>query len=327
MPDPSAFPNDRARRDAGSTLSHYIARVQAIQPLSREHEYELACRVRDANDRDAARQLVEANLRYVVAIALSYRRYGVRLADLVSEGNVGLMIALKKFDPDRGTRFVTYAAHWIRAYVLDHVIRAWSIVGVGAGPLRSKVFFRLRREKARILASTNDLVEANEKLAERFGTTSDKIALLAQRLEARDVSLDAKVFEDGAATVLDTLPCGGPSQEDLFFGHERSSALTTRVREAVEKLDPRERFIVEVRIMADGPDELSLAEIGRRLGVSRERARQLEARAKQKIKRHLETYALELASADVGRGPKGGAADTDVRPRTPACYPGGSVAA
>jgi RNA polymerase sigma-32 factor len=303
MPDPSDTPNDRARRDAGSTLSHYIARVQAIQPLSREHEYELACRLRDQNDREAARQLVEANLRYVVAIALSYRRYGVRLGDLVSEGNVGLMIALKKFDPDRGTRFVTYAAHWIRAYVLDHVIRAWSIVGVGAGPLRSKVFFRLRREKARILASTNDPIEANEKLAERFGTTSDKIALLAQRLEARDVSLDAKVFEDGAATVLDTLPCGGPSQEDQYFGHERSSALSQRVREAVEKLDPRERFIVEVRMMADGPDELSLAEIGRRLGVSRERARQLEARAKQKIKRHLEAYALELGSGEDGRAP------------------------
>jgi RNA polymerase sigma-32 factor len=302
MPDPSDTSNDRGRRDAGSTLSHYIARVQAIQPLSREREYELACLVRDRDDREAARQLVEANLRYVVAIALSYRRYGVRLADLVSEGNVGLMIALKKFDPDRGTRFVTYAAHWIRAYVLDHVIRAWSIVGVGAGPLRSKVFFRLRREKARILASTNDVVEANEKLAERFGTTSDKIALLAQRLEARDVSLDAKVFEDGAATVLDTLPHGDPSQEDQYFGAERSSTLRARVREAVEKLDPRERFIVEVRMMADAPDELSLAEIGRRLGVSRERARQLEARAKQKIKRHLETHAVELAGLDAGAG-------------------------
>jgi RNA polymerase sigma-32 factor len=300
MPEPSELSNDRARRDAGSTLSHYIARVQAIQPLSREREYELACHVRDRNDPDAARQLVEANLRYVVAIALSYRRYGVRLADLVSEGNVGLMIALKKFDPDRGTRFVTYAAHWIRAYVLDHVIRAWSIVGVGAGPLRSKVFFRLRREKAKILASTSDLVEANEKLAERFGTTTDKIALLAQRLEARDVSLDAKIFDDGAATVLDTLPYGGPSQEDQFLGHERSSALRARVREAVEKLDPRERFIVEVRMMADGPDELSLAEIGRRLGVSRERARQLEARAKQKIRRHLESHDVDLTAAEGG---------------------------
>jgi RNA polymerase sigma-32 factor len=295
LPEASTRP-PRIQGDASPTLSHYIARVQGIQPLSREHEYELAVRVRDHDDRIAARQLVEANLRYVVAIALSYRRYGVRLADLVSEGNVGLMIALKKFDPDRGTRFVTYAAHWIRAYVLDHVIRAWSIVGVGAGPLRSKVFFRLRREKAKIMAATSDLIEANERLAERFGTTSEKIAILAHRLEARDVSLDTKVFEDGAATVLDTLPSGGPSQEEEYLGHERSSALHGWVRDAVEKLDPRERFIIEVRMMADGAEELSLAEIGRRLGVSRERARQLEARAKQKIKRHLETCAGQLAS-------------------------------
>jgi len=279
-----------------ATLSQYIARVQAIQPLSREHEYELACLVRDHDDPEAARQLVEANLRYVVAIALSYRRYGVRLADLVSEGNLGLMIALRKFDPARGTRFVTYAAHWIRAFVLDHVIRAWSIVGVGAGPLRSKVFFRLRREKAKILASTSDAVEANERLAERFGTTPEKITMLAHRLEARDVSLDGKVFDDGAATLLDTLPGNGPTQEEAYMGEERSHAIHDRVREAVEKLDPRERFIVEFRMMADGPDELSLAEIGRRLGVSRERARQLEARAKQKIRRHLESVALEFTS-------------------------------
>lgn len=279
-----------------ATLSQYIARVQAIQPLSREHEYELACRVRDHDDPEAARQLVEANLRYVVAIALSYRRYGVRLADLVSEGNLGLMIALRKFDPTRGTRFVTYAAHWIRAYVLDHVIRAWSIVGVGAGPLRSKVFFRLRREKARILASTSDAIEANERLAERFGTTPDKITMLAHRLEARDVSLDGKVFEDGATTLLDTLPSNGPTQEESYLGEERSHAIHDRVREAVEKLDPRERFIVEFRMMADGAEELSLAEIGRRLGVSRERARQLEARAKQKIRRHLESVAAEFTS-------------------------------
>jgi RNA polymerase sigma-32 factor len=140
-------------------------------------------------------------------------------------------------------------------------------------------------------------MEANERLAERFGTTTEKITMLAHRLEARDVSLDAKVFDDGPSTVLDTLAGGGPTQEEAYLFQERSSAMHACVRQAVEKLDPRERFIVEVRIMADGADELSLAEIGRRLGVSRERARQLEARAKQKLRRHLELCGGDLASA------------------------------
>jgi RNA polymerase sigma-32 factor len=279
--------------DPTSSLSNYIARVQRIKPLAREEEHELAVRVRDSNDPVAARRLIEANLRYVVAIALSYRRYGVRLGDLISEGNVGLMTALRKFDPERGTRFVTYAAHWIRAYVLDYVIRGWSIVGVGAGPLRSKVFFRLRREKAKIMAQAGDSEEATEQLAEKFGTTTEKITAFAQRLEARDVSLDTKVFDDGAATVLDTLPSVLPSQEDAFLREERANEIHACVREAVEELDPRERYIVEVRMMADGADELSLAEIGRRLGVSRERARQLEARAKLKLRRRLELCHLQ----------------------------------
>jgi RNA polymerase sigma-32 factor len=283
-----------AAADAAS-ISTYIARVQAIPTLSREDEYALACRVRDEDDPIAAKKLVEANLRYVVAIALSYRRYGVRVADLISEGNVGLMTALKKFDPSRGTRFVTYAAHWIRAYVLDYVIRGWSIVGVGSGPLRSKVFFRLRREKARIAASTSDADEATERLAARFNTTTEKITVFSQRLEARDVSLDAKVFDDGAATVIDTMPSLLPSQEDSFLRKERANEIEASVRDAIEELDPRERYIVESRMLAEGPDELSLAEIGRRLGVSRERARQLEARAKMKLKRRLESRTREAA--------------------------------
>jgi RNA polymerase sigma-32 factor len=201
------------------------------------------------------------------------------------------MTALVKFDPARGTRFVTYAAHWIRAFMLDHVIRMYSVVGVGSGPLRSKVFFRLRREKARIAAATNDTEEATRLLADRFGTTPEKIAVLAQRLEQRDVSVDVKAHDEGTATVLDTMASHDPSQEERYLAHERASALGTKVRNAVAELDPRERYIVEVRIMAEAQDELSLAEIGRRLGVSRERARQIEARAKAKLRRRLEEDA------------------------------------
>jgi RNA polymerase sigma-32 factor len=276
-------------------LSRYMDRAHKIPRLSREEEYALAVRVRDHGDKTAADKLISANLRHVVAIAVRYRRYGLPLSDLISEGNVGLMTALGKFDPDRGTRFVTYAAHWIRALILDHVIRAHSLVGVGSGPLRSKVFFRLRREKAKIMASTLDATLVNEQLAAKFNMTTEKIAALGERLEARDLSLDLPIGDDSSQTLLDTLASALPLQEERLASAERASKLSSSVRDAVKELDPRERFIVEVRIMADARDELSLAEIGRRLGVSRERARQLEVRARAKLKKSLQPTAVELA--------------------------------
>jgi RNA polymerase sigma-32 factor len=271
-------------------------RAQKIPRLSREEEYALAIRLRDHGDKEAADKLISANLRHVVAIALRYRRYGLPVSDLISEGNVGLMTALGKFDPERGTRFVTYAAHWIRALILDHVIRAHSLVGVGSGPLRSKVFFRLRREKAKIMAGTLDATLVNEQLAAKFNMTTEKIVALGERLEARDVSLDVPMGEDGSQTMIDTLASTLPLQEERLASAERASKLSSSVRDAVKDLDPRERYIVEVRIMADARDELSLAEIGRRLGVSRERARQLEVRARAKLKKSLQPTAIELAS-------------------------------
>ena len=281
--------------DSQTELSRYMDRAKGIPRLTREEEHELATLVRDHGDKVAADKLILANLRYVVAIALRYRRYGLPVSDLISEGNVGLMTALGKFDPDRGTRFVTYAAHWIRALILDHVIRSHSLVGVGSGPLRSKMFFRLRREKAKIMAQTLDLDDVNEQLGKKLGISPEKVALLGERLEARDLSLDLPAHEDGTQSIVDTLASSSPSQEERLSDAERAGRLGACVREAVKDLDARERFIVEVRILADGPDELSLAEIGRRLGVSRERARQLEARARAKLKKRLQPTAVELA--------------------------------
>jgi RNA polymerase sigma-32 factor len=274
------------RPEIDSHLSRYLERVQAIPTLTREQEHAFAVASRKG-DADASAQLIRANLRYVVPIALGFRRYGVRVAELIAEGNVGLMIALTKFDPDRGTRFVTYAAHWIRAYMLEHIIRGWSVVGLGGGPLRSKVFFRLRREKAKLAASGATADEINEALAKSFGTSVDRIVLLAQRLEARDVSIDARARDDSTTTAADAIPSPDASVEDAYLQREETADLRARVRDAISRLDPRERFIVEARTMADGADELSLAEIGRRLGVSRERARQIEARAKAKLRRQL----------------------------------------
>lgn len=285
-------------RETDQALSNYINQVKQIPVLTREEEHELALRWRDTHDQAAGERLVRANLRYVVAIALTYRRYGLRLADLIAEGNVGLVTALRKFDPDKGTRFVTYAAYWIRAYILNYVIRSWSLVGSGSGPLRSKLFFRLRRERARIANLVSEREEAMEQLAGQLGTTVEKLSPMMQRLEARDVSLDQKAFADSEVTKLEMLEATGVSQEEELETRERESLLGGRIKDALSALDTRERFIVERRILAD--EELSLAEIGRQLGVSRERARQLEARAKKKLRKSLAD--LEPTSADVALG-------------------------
>lgn len=274
--------------DADPSITRYIAQVQAYPQLTREEELELSTAWAERQDEAAADKLVRAHLRYVVAIALKYRRYGVPLSELIAEGNFGIIHALKKFQPERGNRFVTYAAYWIRAYVLNYVIRSWSLVGAGSGALRSKMFFKLRREKVRVQNLVGDGDEADELLAQRLGLPKEQVQSMLRRLESRDLSLDAKVFDDSATTVVDTLVAPGQDQEQSLDVSGTRTRLRGAVREAVKELDERERFIVEKRLMADPEEELSLAELGRRLGVSRERARQLEARAKKKLRGRLE---------------------------------------
>jgi RNA polymerase sigma-32 factor len=279
------------REQTTSAISRYIAHVREIPELTREEEVELARAYRDEHSHRAAERLALANLRHVVSIAISYRRYGIPLADLVAEGNFGIVHAIRKYDPERGNRFVTYAAYWIRAYILNHVIHSWSLVGVGSGPLRSKMFFRLRRERARIAGLVGEGEKGDKLLAEKFGAPAEKVLEMARRLEARDVSLDTKVFEDGARSLVDTLVADDQNQEERFSRAEEGALLREKLEQAVLNLDPRERYIVEARMMADPEEELSLAEIGRRLGVSRERARQLEARAKRKLRDRLTPLA------------------------------------
>jgi RNA polymerase sigma-32 factor len=209
------------------------------------------------------------------------------MAELVAEGNFGLVHALQKFDTSRGTRFVTYAAYWIRAYILNYVIRSWSIVGGGSGALRSKLFFKIRRERARIANSIGDGQEANELLAQALDLPLAKVVGMVRALDARDVSLDTPVFSDSTTTLGDTLASNDSNLEDDLVDSESGGYARQAVSEALSGLDQRERYIVEKRLMADNEDELSLAEIGRQLGVSRERARQLEARAKKKLKTRI----------------------------------------
>jgi RNA polymerase sigma-32 factor len=203
------------------------------------------------------------------------------------------MMAVRKFDPERGTRFVTYAGYWIRAYVLDLVVKSTSMVGAGSGVLRSKLFFRLRRERAQIASVEQDPERRLELLAERFGVDTEKARAMLSQLDARDVSLDVSVHTDSTVTLLDTLRDDADDQERELADAEQQDLLQHELNGALKALDRRERYIVEKRIMSD--DELSLAELGRHLGVSRERARQLEARAKRKLRRQLESLRQDAA--------------------------------
>ena len=273
---------------SSASLDRYIQQVRAIPKLSREEEHELALRVREG-DQDAADRLVEANLRYVIAIGLQYRRYGVKLGDLIAEGSVGLVTAVRKFDPHRGTRFVTYAGYWIRAFVLEAVVRSSTMIGAGSGPFRSKLFFRLRRERARLSNVIADPEELIAKLAADFDTSPEKMTELLRRLDQREISLDAPAYHDSDATLVEMLP-GAAEPQDVVVGRQRrQSGIELRLAGALSVLDDRERLIVEKRILSD--DTASLASLGRELGVSRERARQLEARAKKKLAVELKDLA------------------------------------
>lgn len=266
------------------SLTAYGGQLAHFSPLTRDRERELALSWKNDRDSKAADELVKAHLRYVVATAIKFRRYGIPLDELIAEGSFGVVHALGKFDPDRGTRFVTYAAYWIRAYILNYVLRSWSLVGSGAGALRSKNFFRLRRERARIFNLFTDEAQAEEELAKRLEVPVPQLKAMLERLDTRDVSLDGQMFDGSSARLIDTLVAERDDQETSLVDDQARDYRAEAVRLAVVKLDERERFIVESRMMADRDDELSLAEIGRRLGVSRERARQLEVRAKGKLR-------------------------------------------
>lgn len=246
-----------------------------------------------AGDTQAAHRLVEANLRFVVAVALQYRRYGIPVSELIAEGSLGLMLAVRKFDPERGTRFVTYAGYWIRAYVLDLVVKSASLVGGGSGALRSKLFFRLRRERARVSNQEQDPTRIVEEMAQRFHVDVDRMGRMLRQIDARDVSLDVSTHSESGVTMLDTLRDEGQTQEEELVATEWQSGLNTQLGVALGALDRRERYIVEQRIM--GEDDVSLAELGRRLGVSRERARQIEARAKRKLRKRLNNLESDAA--------------------------------
>ncbi len=269
-------------------LEKYLAEVNRYPLLKPDEELALARTFRETGDRRAAHALVTANLRFVVKVAAGYRGYGLRLADLIQEGNLGLMRAVEKFDPDQGIRLISYAVWWIRAYIQGHILQSWSIVKLGTTQAQRRLFFalaRTRRECERLGAE-----DADEAVASRLRVRADEVRDVARRMEGRDLSLDAP-DPDGTQTQLDRVASDAPPQDEQLAAAQENARTRLGVAGALAVLDDRERAIVEQRIMADDP--ATLQDIGERFGFSRERARQLEIRARGKLRVALRPLAAE----------------------------------
>jgi RNA polymerase sigma-32 factor len=274
-------------REIDPAVSRYMTMAKNLPTLDGETELALARRYKNHGDETARDALVKSQLRHVVAIALKYRRYRLPLSELIAEGNFGLVHALSKFDPERNNRLLTYAAYWIRAYILNHIIRSWSLVGGGTGALRTKLFFKLRRERVRLMNLMGEGDHVDRSLAEKLGIPREKLERMLQQLEARDLWLDGSAFGSPTLRLVDTLESPDRNQEERAASAETGAHVQSAVRAALEMLDERERYIAETRLMAEPEDALSLTDIGEHFGVSRERARQLEARAKQKLRARI----------------------------------------
>jgi RNA polymerase sigma-32 factor len=267
--------------------SRYITMVNRMPLLPREQELELARAFLERGDRTAADRLIAANLRHVVPHALRYRHMGVPFADLIAQGNLGLMLALRGFDPSRGLRFATYANHWVRSEMLAFALKTRNLVGGGRGALRAKYALHMRRAHAHLQSRLGDDAEVRRILGDQYNKTPDEIASILHQVDQRDASLDAPNARSGERSMLDQLAHGESGQEEALSLSRSRTEFTDAVAKAMTGLDERERYIVESRMMADDETRLSLSDIGRRFGVSRERARQIETKAKAKLRQRL----------------------------------------
>jgi RNA polymerase sigma-32 factor len=264
-------------------LSHYLAQIKQYPLLSPEEEFALAVRYKEREEVEAAHKLITANLRFVVKVALEYRGYGIKLLDLIQEGNIGLMVALKKFDPHKRYRFISYAIWWIRAYIQNFIIKSWSLVKMGTTQIQKKLFYKMGKIKG--IAHAEHKEEKIEELAQELSVRSSDIEEMQKRFAGRDLSLDAKLGFDQDMTFLDLLPDFSPDQEELLGACEEDDALKDEVEDALGDLSERERFIIRHRIMTDEP--MTLQELGDTFHISRERVRQVEGEALKKLKDRL----------------------------------------
>ncbi|HEX9289739.1 MAG TPA: RNA polymerase factor sigma-32 [Anaeromyxobacteraceae bacterium] len=286
-----------SRATASTSLDAYLSEIHQFPLLTVEEEQSLARTFRDKGDARAAHRLVTANLRFVVKVAHEYRSYGFTLIDLVQEGNIGLMKAVQKFDPDKGIRLISYAVWWIRAYIQNHILKSFSLVKLGTTQAQRKLFFSLARTRRELDAmSAEHGLDSDgadpEKIAKKLNVKRGEVEEMTQRMHGRDVSIDAPVGDDGGSTQGDFLAGHSPPHDHALADAQEQKMMQGRIGAALALLSERERFIVEHRLMSDEP--LTLKEIGERFHVSRERARQLEIRATQKLKRELHALAVDI---------------------------------
>ena len=268
------------------SVSHELANRFEVYPvLSREEEYELAVRLRDENDLEAAQILITSNLRHVVRIAMEYAGYGLPLEDIVQEGTIGLMVAVKKFDPSKGYRLMTYAMWWIKAMIHDHIMRFYSQVKLGTTKLQKKLFYSLNRLTQEAEAMDGSLEERAVAIGERLDADPRQVEEIITRLSYRDQSLDTPMGEDGDASFLDFLSDTHAGPEDRVIEQQRQGYVQTQIELALASLNERERDIARARLMADEPS--TLEELGLKYGISKERVRQIEVSVKLKLKKAL----------------------------------------
>lgn len=262
------------------TLDLYMTEINRFPILTAEEEFRLAVQLAKYNDMEAAERLVVSNLRFVVKIAHEYRNYGLKLADLVQEGNIGLMHAVKKFDPYKGYRLISYAVWWIRAYIQNYIIKSWSLVKIGTTQAQRRLFFKLSQARKKLESLSENRPEFAE-IAANLGVRPEEIEEMEARMSGRDLSLDANVIEDGEATHLDYLMYDGEDQEAALIRKEEMALVQHNIAGALAKLNEKESFIIRNRVMADHP--LTLQAIGDRYHITRERARQIEKQALRKL--------------------------------------------
>ena len=269
----------------------FLSLVRSIKPLSREREFELAVKYHETGDVEAAQEMVVSHLPFVVKVAFGYRHYMIPVQDLIQEGAIGLMKAVKRFDPYRGFRLVSFAVWWIKAYIRNFIMKNWNLVKLGTTQAQRKLFFRIGDVGEHADEETRQ--EHIEDLATELKVKPDDVIEVQARMKAREWSLNEMVGDKKDISGLDLLPADSPDQESQLIERETGQALSAATDNTLKKLDTRERFIVTKRYMEDPP--WTLQKLGDHFGTSRERVRQLEKRALKKLKGEFSSSLLEGA--------------------------------